>query len=299
MVEEEAMDASLDTILVTGATGQQGGAVIRHLKGRGFRVRALTRDPNSEKARLLSREGFELVQGDMEDRASLAAALKDSYGVFAMATPFEQGMDHEVAQGIALGDAAKAAGVRHYVYSSVGAADRDTGIPHFVTKARIEEHLRSLDLPLTILRPVWFFENFGSFAMQPADGGYLISMPLSSDRTLQGIAVDDVAAFVVTAFGQPEEWIGREIELAGDELTLPQYADLMSRTLGHQVRYQQVSIDTVRDQNEDFAKMYEFFERQGYQADIPALRRLYPGLQTFEQWLDRGGLRALHTAAEE
>jgi len=185
------------TILVAGATGQQGGAVARHLREGGFAVRALTRDPDGDKAQALRAGGSEVVRGDLSDRASLDAALEGVYGVFSMATPFEQGMDAEVLQGKTLGDAARAAGVRHYVYSSVGGAERRSGVPHFETKWQVEEHLRSLDLPMTIVRPVYFFENFGGWGLQPQEGGegYTLAMPLSPDATLQSVAVDDIGAF--------------------------------------------------------------------------------------------------------
>jgi uncharacterized protein YbjT (DUF2867 family) len=151
-----------------------------------------------------------------------------------------------------------------------------------------------LRLPLTIIRPTYLFENFaGGWAMQPSEGGYALAMPLSPERRLQGVAVDDVGAFAALAFREPERWRGRELELAGDEMTGPQYGAAMSRRLGRPVRYQQVPWETLRGQNEDAYRMYDFFEREGYAADIAHLRTLHPGLRSFEQWLDAGGLRSL------
>ena len=287
------------TILVAGATGQQGGAVARHLRDGGFAVRALTRDPDGEKARGLREAGVELARGDLTDRASLDAALEGAYGVFSMATPFEKGMDAEVRQGKTLGDAAKAAGAQHYVYSSVGGADRDSKVPHFESKWQVEEHLRSLDLPLTIVRPVYFFENFGGWGLQPQESGegYTLAMPLSPDTTLQSVAVDDIGAFVAKAFAAPAAWAGRELELAGDELPLAGYAAAIGRDLGAPVGYFQVPWEALKAQSEDIYLMYRFFEREGYQADIAALRAEYPGLHTFEQWLAEGGLARLRKTA--
>src|SRR6185436_11538096 len=139
-------------ILVTGATGQQGGAVARSLLRQGQKVRALTRNP--AKAAALVRAGAEVVQGDLTDPASLQPALQGVDGVFAMSTPFEAGMEEEVGQGVFLADAAKAVGVRHYVYTSVASADRNTGIPHFDSKWQVERHIQRIALPATILRPV-------------------------------------------------------------------------------------------------------------------------------------------------
>jgi uncharacterized protein YbjT (DUF2867 family) len=281
-------------ILVAGATGKQGGAAVRHLLGGTFRVRALTRDPEAGRAQPLREIGAELVQGDLTDRASLDKALAGAWGVFSMATPFEAGPEAEVRQGTTLGDAAKAAGVRHYVYSSVGGADRDSGVPHFESKWAIENHLRSLDLPLTIIRPTYFFENFaGGWSLQPTDEGYALAMPLSPERTLQAAAVDDVGAFAALAFREPDRFRGQEFELAGDEMTGPGYCEAMSRDLGTPVRYQQLRWEAIRGRSEDVYRMYDFFEREGYAADIAHLRELHPGLQSFQAWLDAGGLRPL------
>jgi uncharacterized protein YbjT (DUF2867 family) len=287
------------TILVAGATGQQGGAVVRHLRGDGFAVRALTRDPDGDKARALRADGIEVAHGDLTDAATLGPALKGAYGVFSMATPFEQGMEAEVRQGTTLGDAAKAAGIQHYVYSSVGGAERQSGVPHFDTKWQVEEHLRALELPLTIVRPVYFFENFGGWGLQPNEGGegYTLAMPLSPETTLQSVAVDDIGAFVAKAFATPVESAGRAFELAGDELSLAGYAAAISRDLGVPVGYFQVPWEAVKEQNEDIYLMYKYFEREGYQSDIAALRAEYPGLHTFAQWLAEGGLGHLRKAA--
>ena len=292
------MSSHPETILVAGATGRQGGAVTRHLRAGGFTVRALTRGPDAEKARALRALGVELVRGDLTDRTSLDAALAGVDGVFSVATPFEAGLEAEIAQGKTLGDAAKAAGVQHYVYSSVGGADRDSKVPHFESKWQIENHLRALGLPLTIVRPVYFFENFvGGWAMQPAGEGYSLAMPLSATRGLQGIAVDDIGAFVARAFADPAAWAGRELELAGDEHTLPGYTRAMARALGVPVEYAQMPWEAIREQNEDLYRMYDFFERVGYRADTRALRAEYPALHTFDQWIAEGGLSGLRRAA--
>jgi uncharacterized protein YbjT (DUF2867 family) len=285
------------TILVSGATGLQGGAVLRHLTACRFPVRVLARDPDSEPARRIRGAGIEVVRGDMTDRDSLRQALDGVDGVFAMATSFEKGLEAEVAQGATLGDAAKAAGVRHYIYSSVGGADRDSGILHFETKTRIEAHLRGLELPLTILRPVFFYENFNRYAMQQVGDAYEIRMPMGSQTALQMIAVDDVGAFVTLAFGQRDEWIGRELEIAGDQLTMAQIAETIQTYSHVHTDFVEVPTEEVRAYNEDIARMYAYFEREGYQADLLQLRRMLPDLTTFAEWLEHGGLRRVARAA--
>jgi uncharacterized protein YbjT (DUF2867 family) len=150
------------SILVTGATGNQGGAIARHLLQRGnFKVRAFVRDPNKPAAQALKQAGAELVAGDLNDQTSLDRALQEAYGVFSIQN-FQAGLDTEIRQGRMVADAAKAAGVQHFVYSSVGSAERNTGIPHFDSKFQVEEYIRSIALPHTILRPVFFFYNYNS-----------------------------------------------------------------------------------------------------------------------------------------
>ena len=147
-------------ILVSGATGQQGGSVARNLLEWGFAVRALTRDAEKAAARELADLGAEVVGGDLEDRASIERVLDGVYGVFSVQQFWEVGVEGEVRQGILLADAAKEAGVEHFVYSSVGSAHRDTGIPHFDSKWDVEEHVRASGVPYTVLRPVFFMQNW-------------------------------------------------------------------------------------------------------------------------------------------
>jgi uncharacterized protein YbjT (DUF2867 family) len=281
------------TVLVSGVSGQQGGAVARRLHADGWRVRGLTRDPGAERLEPLRKLGVEIVAGDLTDESSLVEPLRGVYGVFAMATPFEKGVENEVAQGKTLGDVAARTGVGHYVYSSVGSAHKKTGIPHFESKAEIEKHLRELGLPLTIVRPVYFMENFTSWATQRSDEGLVVLAPLASETSLKMIAVDDVAAIVAIAFAEPHKFIGKAIDIAGDELTFPEAAAALAGELGEPVRYGQVPWEAVRNQNEDFYLMYEWFEHKGYGADIDDTRDLYPELLDFRAWLARGGARPL------
>jgi uncharacterized protein YbjT (DUF2867 family) len=286
------------TILVTGATGNQGGAVARHLHADGWQVRALTRDPDSPKARALKDLGLEVVRGDTTDRASLDDALRGVYGVFAVATPFEKGPENEIVQGTTLGDAAAAAGVRHFVYSSVGGAERKTGIPHFESKFEVEKYLGNLGFSLTVLRPVFFMENLVFWSTQRSDAGALsIPMPLSPDKKLAMIAVEDIAAFAALAFEHPATYVGLRLEIAGDELTLPEAAALLSEQLGEPVTYVQIPFEAVRSQNEDFYRMYDWFEREGYTPDFAHLRELHPGLIDFRAWVSRGAAAPLAKAA--
>ena len=148
------------TILITGVTGKQGGAVTKALRDSGFRLRGLTRKPESEQATALARHGVDIVKGDLDDEDTLRQALAGAWGVFAVQNTWEAGVEREEVQGKRLAKLAREAGVEHYVYTSVGSAHRQTGIPHFDNKWRIEETVRGLQFPShVILRPVFFMEN--------------------------------------------------------------------------------------------------------------------------------------------
>jgi uncharacterized protein YbjT (DUF2867 family) len=285
-VMEERNDRG--TVLVVGATGRQGGAVARHLLETKFRVRALVRDPQKPRARTLVESGIELVQGDLDDHVSFERALDSAYGVFSVQNFFQAGYEGEIRQGTAIADLAKKVGVEHFVYSSVGSAYRDTGISHFETKRKIEEHIRKLDLPYTILRPVFFMHNWEGMRERIFEG--VFESPLDPNKPLQQLAVDDVGAFAAMALAGPERWIGREVDIAGDELTMPETARILGQVTGREVRYVQIPWDQFRQTaGDEITRMYEWFDEEGYEADIPALREEYLGLTTFEQYLRQSG----------
>ena len=282
------MAKSKQLILVTGATGKQGGAVLRHLLQRGFLVRALVRNPDKPEARALAGHGTEVVRGDLDDESSLRRALDGVWGVFSVQTFHEEGVAGEVRQGKALAEAARNQAVSQFVYSSVGGADRKTGIPHFDSKFEIEEHIRRTGLRHTILRPVFFMENWEGMRGMLEQG--VLAQPLDPQRTLQQVSVDDIGAFAAMAFEHPGKWQGRTVELAGDELSMIQLAETFGRVLGRDVRYEQVPWDEFEKQaGHDYTVMYRWFNEAGYNADIPGLRQDYPDLSTLERWLRRKG----------
>jgi uncharacterized protein YbjT (DUF2867 family) len=277
---------STKLILVTGATGQQGGAVARHLLLQpGFSVRALTRDPAKPAARSLAQAGAEIFQGDLDNPASVKRALERAWGVFSVQSFMETGYDKEIRQGKALADEAKAAGVQHLVYTSVVSADRKTGLPHFESKWQIEQHIHQCGLPYTILRPVFFMQNWHTYLREPILNG-TVPLPLQPQTRLQQIAVEDIGAFAGMAFQSPSKWAGRTVELAGEELTLLQVCGTLTRVLGWTVKYVQTPWEQFRQQaGEEMTKMYRWFNDVGYHVDIPALRREYPSLSTLEKVL--------------
>ncbi|MFB3892864.1 MAG: NmrA/HSCARG family protein [Phycisphaerae bacterium] len=275
-----------DMILVTGATGHQGGAVARCLLADGWQVRILTRDPGKAVARELAGRGATISKGDLNDRASVDLAIKGCHGVFSVQDFYTAGEQGEVRQGCLLADAAKTAGVKHFVYSSVGSANRNTGIPHFETKYKIEQYIRYLDLPYTILRPAFFYENFLTWNKDAILSGKL-SLPMPADTRLQMISVEDIGGFAAAAFANPDKYLGRSIDIAGDELTMTEVAALLSSALGRKVTYEPAPIEQIRARMPELALMYEWFVRIGYDVEIASLRRLRPQMMTFETWLNQ------------
>lgn len=277
-------------IAVTGATGQQGGAVARKLLADGWKVRALTRDLDKPAAQELRALGAEIVPGDMDDRAQLDAAFSGAYGVFSVQNFWLPGVgfDGEVRQGNNVADAAKAAGVQHLVYSSVGAAHRGMGQKHFESKWIIEQHIHSLGIPYTILRPVAFFENFNWERAYILNGTFN-AIGLRPEKERQLIGVEDIAVFAALAFANPSEYAGKTIELAGDALTESQLAETFTKVIGRPVKLTPPAGGGGWGDPEEMAAAFNFFNGEAYDADIPALRKIHPGLLTLEQYLRKNG----------
>ena len=277
-------------IAVTGATGQQGGAVARKLLADGWKVRALTRDPGKPAAQELASLGAEVVAGDMDQRVELDAAFQGAYGVFSVQNFWlpNVGFEGEIGQGKNVADAAKAAGVQHLVYSSVGAAHRGMGQKHFESKWLIEQHIQSLDIPYTILRPAAFFDNF-NWERAAILNGTFNAIGLRPEKQRQMIAVEDIAVFTALAFANPGEYLGKTIELAGDALTESQIAETFAKVIGRPVMLTVPAGGNRRRSDEEMTAMFNFFNGEAYDADILSLRKLHPGLLTFEQYLRKNG----------
>ncbi|HEX3702961.1 MAG TPA: NmrA/HSCARG family protein [Vicinamibacterales bacterium] len=259
------------TILITGVTGNQGGAVAQALQDSGFSLRGLTRTPDSQPAMALARNGVEVVKGDLDDEATLRRALAGAWGVFGVQNPLESGVEREEARGKRLATLAREAGVEHYVYTSVGSAQTRTGIPHFDSKWRIEETVRGLRFPShVILRPVFFMENLlAPYSLHDST----LAWALGPGTKLQMIAVDDIGWFGARAFTDAAALNGREIDIAGDVRTMPETAEILTEALGRPIAFAQMPIEQVRQYSKETALMLEWFERVGYSADIAGLER--------------------------
>jgi len=295
------MSDNQTSVLVTGATGNQGGAVIDHLLAADtdFDIRGLTRDAGSDAARQLEDRGVTMVEGDLNEPDSLREHVADVDAVFAVTNFWTQGYETQVQQGKNIADVAAEAGVDHFVFSGVGSHEKDTGIPHFDSAWEIEQHAQDLDLPMTVLQPVFFFQNFEAFADDILDG--TLAFPLEEGVELQMIDVDDLGHAAAVTFERPDEFIGERVELAGDELTLRETAEIFSRVTGVDVDPVHVPTDeAVEDFGEEFTVMCEWFNEVGYSADIPALEERFgfeftrlPEYLFENGWEDKDGMASV------
>lgn len=284
-------------VLVTGATGQQGGAVAAALKGAGFAVRALVRDPAKPSAEALRCAGAELAIGDLGDAASIARALKGAYGVFTYGVYRAEAahdagggerISGEVEQGRLMADLATEAKVAHFIYGSVGNANRGTGVPHFDSKGEVEKHVTARGLPATIVRPVFFMQNWERLRTRILEG--TLAQPLSPTTLHKQIAVQDIGAFVARVFADPARWIGRAVDIAGVALTMEETVATMSRVIGRPVRYVQMSWEECEKRlGPPSTLMFRFFENGGFVANPAILKAEVPHPHTLDDYLREAG----------
>lgn len=273
-------------VLVTGATGQQGGAAVNALLEHGHRVRGLTRNPDSEKARALAARGVEVVTGDFERIDSLVAAATGVDAVYGMTTMFEAGVEAETSQGKALVDAVKQAGVQHLVFGSVASADQNTGIPHFDSKFKVEEYIKASGINYTIIAPVSFMDNFLGPWFLPGLGEGKLAMAVPAETELQHVSVRDIGRFAAVLVDRGASVYGHRFDIAGDDLTGPEAAGVIGAATGIETAYTGFPAEAMREQDEDMYLMFDWFGRVGYSVDIAALRRDFPkvGWQTLADW---------------
>jgi uncharacterized protein YbjT (DUF2867 family) len=291
-----AVDTGIEqgrTIVVCGATGRQGGAVVRHLLAAGWHVRGLTRKASSPKARALADLGVEVVEADMADRAALDRALAGAYGAFSVQNTQTAGPEREVEQGRNVADAARAASVTHLVYGSAGIGRR-TGIPSWDSKLSVEDHMRALALPVTVLRPMAFMELMTDRAYYPALSVWSV-MPrlMGGARPVPWLAVDDVGAVAAAAFADPARFIGADLNLAGDVRTLDECRALWSETRGGGPRRIPIPVWMFeRMAGKDLTTMWRWLRDGTVPLDPSPTREIVPGALTVRQWLERGSQSA-------
>ncbi|MEU6931644.1 NmrA/HSCARG family protein [Streptomyces sp. NPDC046374] len=274
------------TVAVTGATGAQGGATARALLAAGHHVRALTRDPASPAAEALRALGAELRRADFDDPASLDAALAGADALFAVTTPFGTGTATEIRQGKTLVDAAATAGVGHLVLTSAAHADRATGVPHYDSKHAIERYLQASGVPWTVIAPAAFMDNYaGGWTLEGLRDD-TFGWPMPSGLPLTLIPAADIGAFAALVLQRREEFVGRRVDIASDELTPAEIAHALAAATGRPIAHHEVPLDVVRGHSTDLAAMFAYFTTHGLAVDVAALRRAYPevGWHTFAEW---------------
>jgi len=281
------MKTNNKTVLVTGATGQQGGAVATALLNSGYTVRGLTRNAKSEKAEALSERGVEIVEGNFSHLDSLTRAVRGADAVFFMTTPFEEGTDVETQQGLAMIEAIKnAGGVEHVVYSSVASANQATGIPHFDSKFEVENVLKASGLKYTIVAPVYFMDN--ARVPQSVEGiqNGVFAVGVPEGKPLQQIAVSDIGAFVAAVFDRGEAVYGQRYDIAGDEQTGEGYASELAESLGHDISFMALAPEAYSAWGEDMVIMTRWFGTHGYDVRIPELKSQFPEVKWkgFKAW---------------
>ncbi|PSQ14550.1 NmrA/HSCARG family protein [Halobacteriales archaeon QS_8_69_73] len=292
----------MTTVLVTGATGNQGGAVVDHLLAADepFEVLGLTRDPDGDAAHALADRGVDVVEGDLNDAASLRPHVAAADAVFAVTNFWTQGYDAQVRQGQTLADVAVEEGIEQFVFSGVGSHHEDTGIPHFDSAWEIERHARELELPLTVLQPVFFYQNLEAFAEDVVEDGVL-ALPLEAGVSLQMVDVDDIGRAAAVALAEPESFVGERLDLAGDERTLEETAAVLSEVTGLDVDAVHVPIDDAYESfGEEFTVMCEWFNEVGYSVDIEAREETFgfefatlPEYLRDRGWTDKDGMAAV------
>ena len=302
-------------IAVVGATGAQGGALVRAIladKGSAFTPRALTRKIDSEKAKALAAAGVEVVAADLDDAASLGPAFAGAYGAFCVTNYWEHfSPERELQQAENLARAAKAAGLEHVIWSTL----EDTRkwmplddnrmptlmgkykVPHFDAKGEADRFFRDLGVPTTFLLTSFYWDNliyFGSGPQRLPDGTLAITFPMG-DKPLSAMAVEDIGKCAYGIFKRGREFIGKTIGIAGGHLTGGQMAAALSRALGREIRYNAVTPEVYHGLGfpgaEDLGNMFQFKRdfNDYYRGirNVEFARTLNPELQSFEQWLDK------------
>lgn len=280
------------TVLVIGATGKQGGHVANALLKRGHKVVAFTRTPSSPHAQNLLHLGAKILAGDLSDIASIEKAAIGVDAIFGVTTFMENGIDNEITQGINIVDVARKTNA-HLVFSSIASANKNTGIPHFNSKWEIEKHILQSRIEYTIVCPAYFMENLLTYGFENLKNSVYAS-PLTPERKLAQVCLDDIANFVVLALENRPKFIRKRIELVSDNLTGNEVVDILSKEFGKQIQYTQTPLEMIKQYNADLATMFEWFEKTGYDIDMTALHRQYPEVHwhTFPQWVKQRNLKA-------
>jgi uncharacterized protein YbjT (DUF2867 family) len=278
------------TIVVIGATGLQGGAVTRHLLSNGWRVRALTRNPKSEKAQTLSALGAEVLLADMDKPNSLLPVFEGAYGVFSVQNPVICGVEGEIRQGKNVAEAARQAGVQHLIYGSAGTGFKGTGIPSWESKLVIEDYMKSLGLPLTVLRPMAFMELMTEKKFFPPVSTWRI-MPklMGSQRKVVWLSVEDLGFIVARAFAEPERYVGKDLKLASDIQSIDECRAIYQEVVGRRPSQFPMPVwmfERFGFVGEDLTTMWRWLRDSTFDMDTETAMAIHPGALTVRRWLE-------------
>lgn len=272
-------------IFVTGATGNQGGAVARNLLNKGFYVKALVRNPAA--AELSPQDNLEIMKGDLDDPTSYHSCLKDVDGVFCNLV-FKYGIDKEIKQGIDLVNAAAENKIEHFVYSSVIGCDLKTGIPHWESKLKIEDHLKASGIGHTILRPASLYENMLIPQVKSRILKGKLVLPTQRNTVQQYISSEDIGKIATTIFSNLEKYRGRTMILAAEQMNGEQLASTFSKIMGREIKFQQLPMFITRlVMGRDLTKMFRWINNNDacFVKDMPALQNEFPGMLRLEEWI--------------
>ena len=275
------------TIFVTGATGNQGGAVARSLINKGFKVKALTRNPSSASAQALEKLQAEIVKGDLNNTDTFHNHIRDVDGIFAVLT-YENGITKEIKQGMNLANLAKEYGIKHFLYSSVVGADLNTGIPHWESKFKIENHIKQINLPNTIIRPVSLFENFLIPQVKSRIVKGNLASPVNKGVIQQFISSKDIGEISTEIFMNPGQYLGKTLTIAAEEMDMNGVAAIFSEALGKEIKYQKLpNLITRLVMGRDLYKMFKWVNEHDavFLKDLEAFRKEYPDLTGLKFWI--------------
>jgi len=278
------MKGNSRTILVVGATGRQGGAAVRHLLSDGWYVNAISRRPYSEPALALRDMGVDVLEGDLEDSASIDRALAGAQGVFSVQDFWEHGYDGEIRQGEKLVDAAVSANIRYFVQSSMYGSDRDNHLTYSRSKYKVEQYLLESGLPFTILRPAFFMENLETAPWRDAVLGGSLELAYPANRPLYMVAADDIGGVVAQVFDDPSRYAGHRIDLVSDAITPLEMASALTNAIGREVSFRNVPAVEYRETSPAWAALFQWLACDTVHVDLRELRRIYPGLTRFSRW---------------
>jgi len=275
------------TFFVTGATGNQGGATARNLVEKGFKVKALVRNPSSPNAQKLIHPNIEIVKGNLDDPSSYKLNLKNIDGVFALFT-FNDGTKKEITQGRSLIDAAKEMNVPFILYSSVIGADAGSGIPNWESKYNIEQYLANSGIPYTIVRPASLYQNFFIPDVQKRIKKGNLVTPVKKDKIQQFIGTEDIGRICAHILMNKEKFTGHIITIAADEMDMQSAAKLFSDVLGKPVKYSQLpGLLTRIFMGSNLHTMFRYINNNDvcFVKDMPEMKKKYPFLSSLQDWI--------------